>query len=188
MKYRIETQKPNIYRKKLRSDILGKDFKLWISMKTRKCIMKQGSFDKYLLNTKPEVIHSKFGLHLRDLIKQKQKNPDMKIDYIPGTAKQKRSRETKVWEYKNVPAMYTPAHVRATTDMSLMYEKPPSEMSRYELQELEQMMKREEEGVNVEELMHNKVILGDDGQPLSKLEVFKLSDEFKETRAEIEKI
>ena len=53
MKYRIETQKPNIYRKKLRSDILEKDFKLYISMKTRKCIMKAGSLDKYLLNTKP---------------------------------------------------------------------------------------------------------------------------------------
>lgn len=71
MKYRIETQKPNIYKKELKSDILGKSFKLWISMKTRKCIMKQGSFDKYLLNTNPKTIHSKFGLHLRELIKQK---------------------------------------------------------------------------------------------------------------------
>lgn len=68
MKYRIETQKPNIYKKKLRSDILGKEFKLWISMKTRKCIMKSGSLDKYLLNTKPKRIDSKFGLFLRDLI------------------------------------------------------------------------------------------------------------------------
>lgn len=68
MKYRIETQKPNIYRKKLRSDILEKDFKLYISMKTRKCIMKAGSLDKYLLNTKPKYIDSKFGLFLRDLL------------------------------------------------------------------------------------------------------------------------
>lgn len=83
--------------------------------------------------------------------------------------------------------MYTPAHVRATTDMSLMYEKPPSEMSRYELQELEQMMKEQEEGV-LNDDMFNEVILGDDGKPLSKLEVFKLSDEFKDTRAEIEKL
>ena len=40
MKYRIETMKPNITKKKLRSDILGMDFKMWISMKARKCIMK----------------------------------------------------------------------------------------------------------------------------------------------------
>ena len=68
MKYRIETQKPNIYKKKLRSDILRMDLKLWISMKTRKCIMKAGSLDNYLLNTKTKKIDSKFGLYLRDLL------------------------------------------------------------------------------------------------------------------------
>ena len=76
MKYRIETAKPNITKKSLHSDILDKDFKLWISMKTRKCIMKAGSLDNYLLNTKPKRIGSKFGLYLRDLIIQKKKNPD----------------------------------------------------------------------------------------------------------------
>jgi ribosomal protein L28 len=53
MKYRIETMKPNIYKKKLHSDTLGMDFKIWISMKARRCIMKAGSLDNYLLNTKP---------------------------------------------------------------------------------------------------------------------------------------
>jgi len=53
MKYRIETAKPNIYKKSLKSEILNKQFKLWITMKTRKCIMKAGSFDNYLLTTKP---------------------------------------------------------------------------------------------------------------------------------------
>lgn len=33
--------------------------------------MKAGSFDNYLLKTKPNKIDSKFGLHLRELIKQK---------------------------------------------------------------------------------------------------------------------
>mgnify|MGYP006112045129 CR=1 FL=1 len=69
MKYRIETQKPNIYKKVLHSDILNKDFKLYISMKTRKCIMKCGSLDNYLLNTKPKYIDSKFGLYLKDVLK-----------------------------------------------------------------------------------------------------------------------
>ena len=68
MKYRIETQKPNIIRKKLHSDILDRDFNIWISMKTRKCIMKRGSLDKYLLNTKPQHIDSKFGLYLRSVL------------------------------------------------------------------------------------------------------------------------
>ena len=68
MKYRIETAKPNITKKLLHSDILDKDFKLWTSMKARRCIMKAGSLDNYLLNTKPKRIGSKFGLYLRDLI------------------------------------------------------------------------------------------------------------------------
>lgn len=65
MKYRIETAKPNIYKKKLHSDIMGRTYHLWISMKTRKCIMKAGSFDNYILNTKPKDMDSKFGLFLR---------------------------------------------------------------------------------------------------------------------------
>lgn len=134
MKYRIETQKPNIYKKVLRSDILNKDFKIWITMKTRRCIMKAGSLDNYLLNTKPKVIDSKFGLFLRDLLKQKLKDPEgFNLKYIPGTAQMKRSRKTKTWEHRNVPAMYVPAHVRANSDLSEFYEKPPNEMSRYEL-------------------------------------------------------
>ena len=71
MKWHTVTQKPNITRKRLRSDILGRTFKLWISMKARKCIMKAGSLDNYLLQTKPEKIGSRFGLHLRGVIRAK---------------------------------------------------------------------------------------------------------------------
>ena len=142
MKYHLETAKPNIYKKALKSEILNKEFKLWISMKARKCIMKAGSFDNYILNTDPRKIHSKFGLHLRDLMKQKLRDPEnFKLGYIPGTSTGKRSRKTKLWEYKNTPTMYTPAHVKATVDQSQFYIKAPSDMSRYELQELEKFMK-----------------------------------------------
>jgi len=69
MKASIVTMKPNIKRKTLRSDILCRSFKLYISMKARRCIMKAGSLDSYLLKTKPADIDSRFGLHLRNLIK-----------------------------------------------------------------------------------------------------------------------
>ena len=39
-----------------------------ITMKARKCIIKAGSLDNYLLQTKPENIDSKFGIYLRSLI------------------------------------------------------------------------------------------------------------------------
>lgn len=64
MKYKIETMKPNITKKMLKSAILNRNFKIWISMKTRKCIMKAGNLDNYLLTVNPKRLHSKFGLYL----------------------------------------------------------------------------------------------------------------------------
>ena len=40
----------------------------------------------------------------------------MKIDYIPGTAKLPRSRKTTPWEHRRIPAIYMPAHLKATED------------------------------------------------------------------------
>lgn len=85
-------------------------------MKARKCIMKAGSLDKYLLNTKPADIDSHFGLFIRDLILKKQKDPSFEHGYIPGTAKLPRTRKTSIWEYKQIPAIYMPSHVKATED------------------------------------------------------------------------
>ena len=59
---------PNVKSRNLHSEILGQSFKLDITMKARKCIMKAGSLDNYLLQTKPADIDSKFGLYLRSLI------------------------------------------------------------------------------------------------------------------------
>ena len=110
-------------------------------MKARKCIMKAGSLDNYLLYTKPKNIDSKFGMYLRDLIKKKMEDPNYEIPYIPGTAKMPRSRKTKVWEHKRIPAIYMPAHAKATLDISKYYLKTPQEMSRHEIAKLEQMLK-----------------------------------------------
>jgi large subunit ribosomal protein L28 len=64
--------KPNVKTRNLHSDVLNQDFKLDITMKARKCIIKAGSLDNYLLNTKPADIDSKFGLYLRELIQRKK--------------------------------------------------------------------------------------------------------------------
>lgn len=89
--------------------------------------MKAGSLDNYLLNTKPDIIGSKFGLYLRDIIIDKKKNPEtFKYDYIPGTSSAARTRKTKLFKYKQMPTMYTPASIRATTDFSAFYEKSPA--------------------------------------------------------------
>lgn len=125
MKYSIQTMKPNVTRKNLHSEILDMQFHIWISMKARKCIMKCGSFDNYLLNTKPEKIDSRFGLHIRNLLIQKRKNPEFVVPYIPGQASLPRTRVTKSWEYRNTPAIYMPTNVRMSEDQSKYYIKTP---------------------------------------------------------------
>jgi len=47
------------------------NLRVWVSMKARRTIMKKGSFDNYIMRTKPEHIDSKFGLLLRNLMKRK---------------------------------------------------------------------------------------------------------------------
>lgn len=51
-------------------------------------------------------------------------------------------------EYTRTPAMYTPASIRAKTDFSEFYEKTPQEMSRYELEDLERIVREKEEGLD----------------------------------------
>ena len=158
MKQSIKTQWPNVKSKNLRSDILGQNFKLEISMKARKCIMKAGSLDKYLLPTKPAEIDTKFGLLLRNYILRKQKSPEWEVPYIPGTAKLGRSRMTSIWEYKSIPTVYMPAKAKINNDESKYYLKAPSEMSRHEIAELEQMLRDVEEpeqAIDDEEMLAN---------------------------------
>jgi len=88
-----------------------------------------------------------------------------------------------------MPTMYMPAHLRATTDLTEFYEKPPQDMSRYELQELEHMMRLAE---NNEEEAEDETLaveqLDEDGNPISKLDLFRATDEFKLLAAEVKKI
>lgn len=158
-------------------------------MKTRKCIMKAGNLDNYLLNTSSRYLDSKMGLYLKSLIKDKQKNPDsFKMPYIPGSATLSRSRKTQTWEYRQIPTMYTPAHIRQNVDLTEFYEKPPSQMSRYELQELEQALKEEE--MEDEELSEEEeeVVLDEHGNPIDKEVLWRQTDEYKEIKAELLKL
>ena len=83
----------------------------------------------------------------------------MKVGYIPGTARLPRSRTTSTWEYRRIPAIYIPAHVKATEDQSKYYMKTPQEMSRYEIAELEREFKEldePEEFVDEKEMLESE--------------------------------
>ena len=144
--------------------------------------MKAGSLDNYLITTKPALIGSKFGLYLRDIIIEKKKNPEtFKYDYIPGSSKGKRTRKTKLFKYRQMPAMYTPASIRATTDFSAFYEKSPAEMSRYELQELERLIiESQSTEVDQELLSAHAPEYDENGVEISVEDEFIKTDEFKD--------
>ena len=82
--------------------------------------------------------------------------------------------------------MYTPANLRAVTDFSEFYEKPPHEMSRYELNELEKII-RIEDGLDQEEEDLTPTV-DEDGNIIDKIEEFKKSDYYFENQAQIIKI
>lgn len=46
-----------------------------MSMKAFRCIRKMGSFDNYILCTKPKDLDSKFGEYLRELMLRKINDP-----------------------------------------------------------------------------------------------------------------
>lgn len=146
MKYSLITMKPNVMRRTFFSQILGMNLRIWVSMKARRTIMKRGSFDSYIMRTKPEHLDSKFGLYLRNLMRQKQKNPQFTMPIIPGQATQPRTRKTKHWEYRNIPSIYLPSSVNLQEDQSKYYLKTPQEMSRYEIAELEREIRDMNEG------------------------------------------
>ena len=113
----------------------------------------------------------------------------MELGFIKGTATPIKTRKTKVWQFKQIPTMYTPAHIKQTTDMSLFYEKPPSEMSRYELQELETLLRELEEGdENTSDEEEEEVTYDDEGNIIERLVLFKQTDEFMNNKDEIRKL
>lgn len=95
------------------------NLRIWISMKARKTIMKRGSFDNYLLNTRPAHIDSKFGVYLRDLMKKKLASPNtFRMPIIAGHNTQAKTRKTKYWEYRNVPSVYVPSTVKVSDEQN----------------------------------------------------------------------
>jgi len=71
------------------------NFRLWVTMKARRCMMKKGSFDNYMLKTKEREIDSRFGVLLRNLIREKKAKGDAFVmPNITGFNTQRRIRKT----------------------------------------------------------------------------------------------
>ena len=56
-------------------------------MKAYKAIIKMGSFDNYILCTKPKFMDSKYGEYLRELMLRKINDENFRVPYILGMGK-----------------------------------------------------------------------------------------------------
>lgn len=68
---------PHVTKMTFHSEILNKNVKLNVTHKAFRCIKKYGSFDNYILLTKPENMQSLFGEYLRKIMLQKLNNPNI---------------------------------------------------------------------------------------------------------------
>jgi len=155
MKYSLVTMKPNVMRKTYFSEILRRPLKIEVSMKANRCILKKGGIDNYLLETKPHQIDSKFGLYLRQKLREIKKSGVWTREYIPGTANVPKTRKKQYWEYHNKSSIFVPVHVRSTVDLTKYYIKSPNEMTRMELAELEKELREIEEEQEAEDKLIN---------------------------------
>jgi large subunit ribosomal protein L28 len=65
--------------------VLDKKIPIIVSKKAERTIKKMGSFDNYILCTKPKDLDSKYGEYLRELMLRKINNNNFRIPYIIGT-------------------------------------------------------------------------------------------------------
>lgn len=75
------------------SKILNQNLRITMSMKAFRCINKMGSFDNYILCTKPKDLDSKFGEYLREIMLRKINDPEYRLPYILGTNRKLRIRK-----------------------------------------------------------------------------------------------
>eukprot|EP01094_Clydonella_sp_ATCC50884_P005583 TRINITY_DN14524_c0_g1_i1.p1 TRINITY_DN14524_c0_g1~~TRINITY_DN14524_c0_g1_i1.p1 ORF type:complete len:152 (+),score=45.04 TRINITY_DN14524_c0_g1_i1:98-553(+) len=78
---------PNVAKRKLYSELLGRSFRIQISTRALKCIDKAGGLDEYILHTKPERFHdSDFAVTLREVLLDRHERKH-------GTKLDRRTRE-----------------------------------------------------------------------------------------------
>lgn len=82
--------KINVHKKVFFSSILGKKFRVNVSMKAYKTMRKYGGFDNYILLTKPKNMYSIFGEYLRRVMLHKLNHPslDLKHLHVYGSGKE----------------------------------------------------------------------------------------------------
>ena len=99
----------NKVKKYFYSDVLQQKVHATLSMKAYKIIRKMGSFDNYILCTKPKDLDSKFGEYLRELMLRKINDPDFRVPYVIGSDRKSRIKKYRRYLYiKDVQKVVIP--------------------------------------------------------------------------------
>ena len=94
-------------------------------------------------------------------------------------------RTTKPWEHRKAPGpMWVPAKARAVADSTEFYLKPPHEMSRYELEELERALAMTEEE-RLDAYHDDAPKFDAEGNQLPPAEAFKLTEEYRKAQVQV---
>lgn len=64
------TWKPNAQKKRVKSEVLGEEFRFWMTARVIKTIKRFGGFDQYLLRTRDEKIRFPKAIELKKAIKK----------------------------------------------------------------------------------------------------------------------
>ena len=133
-------------KREVHSDILDKTFKIDVTTKAHRTMMKRGSFDNYLMLTHPRMIDSKWGMYIRAMIKKKQANPEFELPYVRGNTRHHKYRKRSI-DIDNpvMPHIFMSADTIMNEDMSKYYIKPYNELSRYEIEDFKTFVAINEE-------------------------------------------
>ncbi|KAM3146553.1 hypothetical protein pb186bvf_001522 [Paramecium bursaria] len=136
------TWMPNIQQKMFYSDILGMQLRTRASTKALRCIRKCGSFDNYILLTKPKDLDSVYGEYLRKLMLTKINDPFFQVKGILK-GRQKNITRRQVLNAKKPPAVWFPLEIRHK-DLTFLRPKVPQNMTPKELRKFNELTKMSE--------------------------------------------
>lgn len=101
----------NCFAKTFYSKLLGKFFRVWVSMKAVRTMRKYGGFDNYILLTKPKNMFSLYGEYLRRVMIEKLNDDGLDMRHLTVYGSTPRVRFKRTLRGR-VPGIYHPALYR----------------------------------------------------------------------------
>ncbi|CAD8145731.1 unnamed protein product [Paramecium octaurelia] len=143
---------PNVQKQTYESLILGRRIHVKVTAKTMKCIRKAGSFDNYILLTKPQDLDSIYGEYLRKLMLTKINDPSFEIPHVLKARPHKFSRRAQ--RFSRRPAVvWHPPEIRHK-DLTFLKIRTPNEMNPEELRKLREYDSLKDKFEDTNDVMH----------------------------------